>query len=32
LEVSPTCALLEHLDELTVEVDQAAAKVRVYCE
>ncbi|GIF63411.1 hypothetical protein Ais01nite_14460 [Asanoa ishikariensis] len=25
-------ALIEHLDEVTVEVDQADAKVRVFCE
>ncbi len=25
-------ALVEHLDEMTVEVDQADAKVRVFCE
>lgn len=25
-------ALIEHLDEMTVEVDQADAKVRVFCE
>jgi hypothetical protein len=25
-------ALMEHLDELTVDIDQPDAKVRVFCE